>query len=974
MPFSPIKNNDEAILAQEWFARMFSSPRKAFFPNSRDGSRLFAWDNEKDRIRTLAFSTNRDALSVEQKVELYRRAKENRLFYYPPGSTSPMYVTETSFLPCPSTAQLLEQRVEEPEVVPEFNEEPPQPPAAEDFEDEFELDLVQMPDHQEALDAYNARAAENRRKREEYLLQKRLYDAWQEQYNHARQLPVELDRYITEYAKGRAEQIVRDKEMEEQDVRDAASVDYLRLHRYENANDVLNAIFSHQPRPAFPAVSTEMGGNATLSFEDFNTIGEAAYDLPEGCTLSEDEVSLLNFAAMSDEAIMPLTYRMDGTQGERVAAQSFFATTDHMIETGLLFTPRHGIDVARMKAGLQLGKELVEGFAAGNVDRVGQVLGNAIRRHNLGFSTLRDLSTLDKGGCGIVTKRMLDMLEKHPELKKAAALTEAELNHAKAEVSMHEVTMDASRARIRLQRSSKGLETLSPDEKLSCLQAIALEKHISRSLRMQYDLSVGSPEKLRIDREIESKRLQIAEQQVEHLISLGSTAEEQIVALRNIYTQNGGTDMNAFEEAADSKVTMSLYRFVFGTPEEAIMPELNKSKQAELPLYQQLGKDGGLDALKKEIASNFELTTLCNKYVETDLCAVLKEPTFDAITFSHSSELQHVNTLSSVLNNANSGLFRGSSQFRAAKNALKAWSNELENTPFGLMSKAQTTRRQTLLTELRDASKAYLESKDSLFSANESVNGKNLRENARIAAVRRVYRYADEAVKSASFLSESKDRAYLKLPKQETNKVEAPKKPEAEQPPKRRSFMAENEVVGADMADALLKYLHAKRPRSVEDKFGMLEKMDKDVSANLRAIFTTSSERAWANRTSGVFISLNEAESDTLKHTIAKALVLQNCAKGKNVAFNAAETQAEMQQNIDTQVNALCEPNSNFSKLLSPMDAKQMLTFLSNGPANTLLDLEEILSPQSQIESNINASVKEKKGKEHKIDWSIPPL
>lgn len=959
MPFDPIKKTEE-ILAQEWFARMFSSPRKEFHPNSRDRSRLLVWDEDKGRLRTLAFGPGGDGLSAEQKVRLYESAKENHLFYYPPGSAYPLYITETSFLPCPSKALLLKQEVKEPEVVPEFNEEPPRPPAVEDDEDEFSFDFVQMPDYENALTAYNERAAENRRKRDEYPLQKKKYDLWKRQYDRAQQLPDAVEQHINEAASGQ----IDPQETAELNARDAASDDYVRLHRYESANDVLNAIFSHQPRPVFPVVSTVMAGNAALSFDEFNTIGEAAYDLPENCKLSEDEVSLLNFVAMSDEAILPLAYNMDGAQGERVAAQSLFANSDNMIETGVLFTPRHGIDVARMKAGLLLGQELVADFTAGNAERLGQVLGNAIRRHNLAFSSFTDLSTLDKGGSGIVTSRMLDMLEKHPELKKAAALTEAELNHAKAEVVMHEVTVEASRARIRLQRSGEGLETLSPDEKLSCLQSIALERHISRSLRMQYDIAIGSPETLRREREIEEKRRQIEEQQRAHLRSLGEGNKSQTEALRDLYLSQGGTDIGAFEEAAAANNPMFLYGFVFGTAAEAIMPESNRNKQIELPLYQQLAKEGGLDALKQEISSNLELPPFCNKYNERDLCAVVRSPSFDAITFSKGSELQQLNALSDVLNDANRGRFIGSSQFRATKNALKAWSDALENEPFGFMTKAQTQRRQTLLTELRDASKAYLESKDALAAGDESTNGKNLRENARIAAVRRVYHYAEDAVKSAAVLSASKEREYLKLPKQEADKVEAPKMSEAEQPPKRRSFMAENEVVGADMADALLKYLHAKRPRSAEDKFGMLEKMNKDVDTNLRAIFTTSSERAWKNRTSGVFISLNEAESDLLKHTIAKALVLQNCAKGENVAFNTAETQAEMQKNIDTQVNALCEPDSNFSKLLSPMDAKQMLTFLYNGPANTLLDLEDILSPQSQIESNIKSSVKEKQGKE----------
>ena len=463
-----------------------------------DWERLKIWDGQK--LVPAMPAGFHGTPSLEQQARIYQAAHEGNLFLYRLGEDLPCQYDRVWNKPL-DAEKLRQNPVQEPvkPVEPEkFQHPEPKLESytaglsklkltlnkwfgwlgvcrgekrkldqrTQQFNDDHRQWAAERDAHSEASDRYLEAS-------EKYRSQNAKYQTWRHQMDVVEKRGPELEAALQANRENRQKAIADGAEARERVYREKSENDRKTLHRLDGLDRTLDSIFAPRPKEISPIVTEKYVQGNTLNRKEFNEIAAHGYDLPENSKITPREAAAINLALAGAPSITMPAFQAFRPLMRPEAVEEKSKNGYNMLITGTFGLSRPGQMLEGVHAAFDKAKEAIQAYQDGKPEALGRYLGEGLRNlvNGLGSDAICGLNMT---AVGLLAKRFLEVLDKHPDLKAHCGLSPDDELDARGIAALSEVSINGLKARMLLEQADAGIRELSSEEKGRCLADLAL--------------------------------------------------------------------------------------------------------------------------------------------------------------------------------------------------------------------------------------------------------------------------------------------------------------------------------------------------------------------------------------------------------------------------------------------------------------------------------------------------------------------
>lgn len=523
------------------------------------------------------------APSPEQQARLQRAAQEGNLFLYRLNTVHPCRYDP-----------------EKPEWIEQPDLESPQFPKPEPRLETYTADVSKFKLTLNKWFGWLGLFSGEKRKLEQRTAQYNAdHAAWTDSKSQYEVLKANADR--------RREALADGVEAKEAAYREAAGGDMKAWRRLEQLDHTMDSIFAPRPREVNPVVAEKRVNGVTMDRQEFAQIAAHGYDLPENSKITPREAAAVNLALSGAVSItQPAFEKLNPF--DPIGAKMKSTNGYNMMVTGLFGDSRHGQEWEGVYAAFDTAKEAIQAYQDGKPEKLGRYLGEGLRNLVSGFAT-HAVSGLDKTSGGLAARRILEVLDNHPDLMANSGLSEKELQDARGSVSLSEISLNGLKAKLVLRQAAAGLKELSPEEKGRCLADLTLLELSGKAIKTAQETYESTPEYL-AQLEKMGEAMEAASQKKKDFIK--NHPEEIRANFKMIYPQE-----------PDGKTLDKQYDMVYGEP-QTITLEYYKNPISD---YQTgLGRKNALETVQNHYRNDPTLQNAAKGMSPKEILDTVKNP------------------------------------------------------------------------------------------------------------------------------------------------------------------------------------------------------------------------------------------------------------------------------------------------------------------------------------------------------------
>ena len=463
-----------------------------------DWERLKIWDGQK--LVPAMPAGFHGTPSLEQQTRIYQAAHEGNLFLYRLGEDLPCQYDRVWNKPL-DAEKLRQNPVQEPvkPVEPEkFQHPEPKLESytaglsklkltlnkwfgwlgvcrgekrkldqrTQQFNDDHRQLAAERDANSEARDRYRQASTKYRSENDAYRI-------WRHQMDVVEKRGPELEAALQANRENRQKAIADGAEARERVYREKSENDRKTLHRLDGLDRTLDSIFAPRPKEISPIVTEKYVEGNTLSRKEFNEIAAHGYDLPENSKITPREAAAINLALAGAPSVTMPAFQAFRPLMRPEAVEEKSKNGYNMLITGTFCLSRPGQMWEGVHAAFDKAKEAIQAYQDGKPEALGRYLGEGLRNlvNGLGSGGICDLNMT---AVGLLAKRFLEVLDKHPDLKAHCGLSPDDELDARGIAALSEVSINGLKARMLLEQADAGIRELSSEEKGRCLADLAL--------------------------------------------------------------------------------------------------------------------------------------------------------------------------------------------------------------------------------------------------------------------------------------------------------------------------------------------------------------------------------------------------------------------------------------------------------------------------------------------------------------------
>ena len=463
-----------------------------------DWERLKIWDGQK--LVPAMPAGFHGTPSLEQQARIYQAAHEGNLFLYRLGEDLPCQYDRVWNKPL-DAEKLRQNPVQEPvkPVEPEkFQHPEPKLESytaglsklkltlnkwfgwlgvcrgekrkldqrTQQFNDDHRQWAAERDAHSEASDRYLEAS-------EKYRSQNAKYQTWRHQMDVVEKRGPELEAALQANRENRQKAIADGAEARERVYREKSENDRKTLHRLDGLDRTLDSIFAPRPKEISPIVTEKYVQGNTLNRKEFNEIAAHGYDLPENSKITPREAAAINLALAGAPSVTMPAFQAFRPLMRPEAVEEKSKNGYNMLITGTFGLSRPGQELVGVHAAFDKAKEAIQAYQDGKPEALGRYLGEGLRNLVNGLGS-DEICGLNMTAVGLLAKRFLEVLDKHPDLKAHCGLSPDDELDARGIAALSEVSINGLKARMLLEQADAGIRELSSEEKGRCLADLAL--------------------------------------------------------------------------------------------------------------------------------------------------------------------------------------------------------------------------------------------------------------------------------------------------------------------------------------------------------------------------------------------------------------------------------------------------------------------------------------------------------------------
>ena len=498
---------EEENKIREWYSLMFAKNTlggggtvggQLLEEQAADWERLKIWDGQK--LVPAMPAGFHGTPSLEQQARIYQAAHEGNLFLYRLGEDLPCQYDRVWNKPL-DAEKLRQNPVQEPvkPVEPEkFQHPEPKLESytaglsklkltlnkwfgwlgvcrgekrkldqrTQQFNDDHRQWAAERDAHSEASDRYLEAS-------EKYRSQNAKYQTWRHQMDVVEKRGPELEAALQANRENRQKAIADGAEARERVYREKSEDDRKTLHRLDGLDRTLDSIFAPRPKEISPIVTEKYVQGNTLNRKEFNEIAAHGYDLPENSKITPREAAAINLALAGAPSVTMPAFQAFRPLMRPEAVEEKSKNGYNMLITGTFGLSRPGQMLEGVHAAFDKAKEAIQAYQDGKPEALGRYLGEGLRNlvNGLGSDAICGLNMT---AVGLLAKRFLEVLDKHPDLKAHCGLSPDDELDARGIAALSEVSINGLKARMLLEQADAGIRELSSEEKGRCLADLAL--------------------------------------------------------------------------------------------------------------------------------------------------------------------------------------------------------------------------------------------------------------------------------------------------------------------------------------------------------------------------------------------------------------------------------------------------------------------------------------------------------------------
>ena len=334
------------------------------------------------------------------------------------------------------------------------------------FNDDHRQWAAERDAHSEASDRYLEAS-------EKYRSQNAKYQTWRHQMDVVEKRGPELEAALQANRENRQKAIADGAEARERVYREKSENDRKTLHRLDGLDRTLDSIFAPRPKEISPIVTEKYVQGNTLSRKEFNEIAAHGYDLPENSKITPREAAAINLALAGAPSVTMPAFQAFRPLMRPEAVEEKSKNGYNMLITGTFGLSRPGQMLEGVHAAFDKAKEAIQAYQDGKPEALGRYLGEGLRNLVNGLGS-DEICGLNMTAVGLLAKRFLEVLDKHPDLKAHCGLSPDDELDARGIAALSEVSINGLKARMLLEQADAGIRELSSEEKGRCLADLAL--------------------------------------------------------------------------------------------------------------------------------------------------------------------------------------------------------------------------------------------------------------------------------------------------------------------------------------------------------------------------------------------------------------------------------------------------------------------------------------------------------------------
>ena len=498
---------EEENKIREWYSLMFAKNTlggggtvggQLLEEQAADWERLKIWDGQK--LVPAMPAGFHGTPSLEQQARIYQAAHEGNLFLYRLGEDLPCQYDRVWNKPL-DAEKLRQNPVQEPvkPVEPEKFQHPE--PKLESYTaglSKLKLTLNKWfgwlgvcrgekrkldqrtqqfnDDHRQWAAERDANSEARNRYRQDYdkyRSEDNAYHIWRRQMDTVEKRGPELEAALQANRENRQKAIADGAEARERVYREKSENDRKTLHRLDGLDRTLDSIFAPRPKEISPIVTEKYVQGNTLSREEFNQIAAHGYDLPENSKITPREAAAINLALAGAPSVTMPAIQAFRPLMRPEAVEEKSKNGYNMLITGTFGLSRPGQMLEGVHAAFDKAKEAIQAYQDGKPEALGRYLGEGLRNLVNGLGS-DEICGLNMTAVGLLAKRFLEVLDKHPDLKAHCGLSPDDELDARGIAALSEVSINGLKARMLLEQADAGIRELSSEEKGRCLADLAL--------------------------------------------------------------------------------------------------------------------------------------------------------------------------------------------------------------------------------------------------------------------------------------------------------------------------------------------------------------------------------------------------------------------------------------------------------------------------------------------------------------------
>ena len=463
-----------------------------------DWERLKIWDGQK--LVPAMPAGFHGTPSLEQQARIYQAAHEGNLFLYRLGEDLPCQYDRVWNKPL-DAEKLRQNPVQEPvkPVEPEkFQHPEPKLESytaglsklkltlnkwfgwlgvcrgekrkldqrTQQFNDDHRQWAAERDANSEARDRYRQASTK-------YRSENAAYRTWRHQMDVVEKRGPELEAALQANRENRQKAIADGAEARERVYREKSENDRKTLHRLDGLDHTLDSIFAPRPKEISPIVTEKYVQGNTLNRKEFNEIAAHGYDLPENSKITPREAAAINLALAGAPSVTMPAFQAFRPLMRPEAVEEKSKNGYNMLITGTFGLSRPGQMLEGVHAAFDKAKEAIQAYQDGKPEALGRYLGEGLRNLVNGLGS-DEICGLNMTAVGLLAKRFLEVLDKHPDLKAHCGLSPDDELDARGIAALSEVSINGLKARMLLEQADAGIRELSSEEKGRCLADLAL--------------------------------------------------------------------------------------------------------------------------------------------------------------------------------------------------------------------------------------------------------------------------------------------------------------------------------------------------------------------------------------------------------------------------------------------------------------------------------------------------------------------